>query len=182
MAAIGIVGLAPKEPTNVIPDPAPACARWLGFLEILVALEAFKIRPHRFRAPGVIADKIGQVIPIRIRSADGDHRVVNRATSQGRRARIKDARSLGIFWDNMFFGIGGRTVGVRRWIGVMFYKELPAKVRMLGRETVERRNCTYFMRTGGGREVGGIRARLDNKNTLASHGGETGRERSTARA
>src|SRR5216117_2867384 len=103
MEAVGIVGLAPKEPTNVIPDPAPACTRWLGLLEILVALEAFKIRPHRLRAPGVIANKVSQIIPVGIGSADGDHGVVNRATSQGCRTRIKNARPFRIVLVNMFF-------------------------------------------------------------------------------
>src|SRR5438132_822383 len=176
MAAVGVVGLAPKEPANVGPEPAPSCARWIGLLKILVSFKPLEIGPHRLRAPGVIANKVSQIIPVGIRSADGDHRIVNRATSKGRRAWIKNARPLRIVRVNMFFGIGGRTVGVRRWIGVMLYKELPAKIRMFGRETVEGRNPAYFTRTSRRREVGGIGSRFDNKNTFASQS-ETGRER-----
>src|ERR1700686_2986669 len=151
MAAVGIVGLAPKEPTNVGPDSAPACAGWLGLLEILVALETYEIGAHCFRAPGVIADEVSQVIPVGIRSADGNHRVVNRATSQGRRPRIKNARPLWIFVRvDMFFGIRERTVGVGRRMGVMLYEELPAKVWMFRRETVEGRNFAYLTWTGSG--------------------------------
>src|SRR3954454_21461172 len=106
MSAIGVIRLAPEKPTDVGPHSAPARARGAGLFEILVTLETFKVRSHGFCAPGVIADKICQVIPIGIGAADGDHRVVNCASTEGRGPWIEDASPLRVVLVDMFFRIG----------------------------------------------------------------------------
>src|SRR4051794_10920460 len=105
MPAIGVIRLAPEKPTDVGPHSTPASSRRARLFEILITLETFKVRSHGFRAPGVIADKICQVIPIRVGAADGDHRVVNCASTEGRRPWIEDPGPLRVVLVDMFFRI-----------------------------------------------------------------------------
>src|SRR6266404_423045 len=121
MAAAGVVRIEPEKPSDVIPQSPPASTRnGVRRFRVLVAFQALEIRAHDRGPPRIVPQEIREIVPIGIRAGDRDHRVMNGATTEGRRAWIEDSATV-------VLRVGGLCrIRVRRRIGVMLNEKTPA--------------------------------------------------------
>src|SRR5438552_5106290 len=97
MAALGRILIAADQPEKRVPDARQEVpdAPWL--LVVVAMFQALEITAHELGFPGAIVDQSRNVVPVGGGTSDGDHRIVDRATADAGRARIKDARPVTIF-------------------------------------------------------------------------------------
>ncbi len=123
---------------------------------LMTVLHALEVPAHVAGAPGLVADELGDIVPVLVIRIDHDHGVVGGAAAKRPGARIEHAVALG---DKLVVKL------LLRVIGVVAHEELPAHRLVLRRHRVPCRHLVVLRHAVG---IGGHRPAAFERQRIAA--------------